>query len=127
MKPFTYVVPRTFAEAATAAKKPGAVLKAAGIDLVDRLKERIEAPPEVVNLLPLATPMGSDEMGRPSFELAFGRLVEIEGSLRLGALLTLAQLATGAAQKGPAFAAIAEAAGTAATPQVRNRATVGGR
>ena len=51
MKPFTYVLPHTVAEASAAAAKQGARLKAAGIDLVDRMKERIDTPSDVVNLL----------------------------------------------------------------------------
>ncbi|HLQ38311.1 MAG TPA: FAD binding domain-containing protein [Planctomycetota bacterium] len=112
MKPFSLVVPHNLADAAEAAQKPTAVLKAAGIDLLDRLKERIEAPTEVVSLLPL-----KDELAG---------IAEANGELRIGALVTLAQIADAAALAGPAFAVIREAAGTAATPQVRNRATVAG-
>jgi hypothetical protein len=56
MKPFTYVLPKTLAEASEeAGKKPDTVLKGAGIDLVDRMKERLQTPTHVVNLLPLQT------------------------------------------------------------------------
>lgn len=113
MKPFTYVLPRDLAEAETAAQKPGAVLKAAGIDLVDRMKERILTPAEVVNLLPLHR------------ELA-GIAGEADGGLRLGALTTLTQLEAAPALADAAYGALREAAGTAATPQVRNRATLAG-
>ena len=113
MKPFTYVLPHTLAEATAAAKKKGAVLKAAGIDLVDRLKERVEAPAEVVNLLPLKSELS-------------GIATDADGSLRIGALTTLNDLENAAAVAGAAFGAIREAAGTTATPLVRNRATVAG-
>ena len=53
MKPFTYVVPKPLAEAGEAAAAANTVLKGAGIDLVDRMKERLQTPERVVNLLPL--------------------------------------------------------------------------
>ena len=112
MKPFTYVLPHTLAEAHTAAKKAGVVLKGAGIDLVDRLKERIEAPPEVVNLLALKNDLAG--------------IADDGDGLRIGALTTLRQIAEAAALQGPAFGAVRVAAGLTATPLVRNRATLGG-
>ena len=57
MKPFSYIQPTTLAEASAAAQKDGALLKAAGIDVVDLLKERKVTPSEVVNLLPLTAAM----------------------------------------------------------------------
>lgn len=112
MKPFTYVLPHTLAEAQEAAARPGAMLKAAGIDVVDRLKERVDAPSEVVNLLPLRGELSG--------------IASEQGSLRIGALTTLTQLEQAAALQDPAFTALREAAGETATPQVRNRATVAG-
>ena len=53
MKPFTYVVPRSLQEASEAGKQPDTVLKGAGVDLIDRMKERLQTPTHVVNLLPL--------------------------------------------------------------------------
>jgi CO/xanthine dehydrogenase FAD-binding subunit len=53
MKPFTYVVPKSLAEATDAAKQPETLVKGAGIDLIDRMKERLQTPTQVVNLLPL--------------------------------------------------------------------------
>lgn len=113
MKPFTYVLPHTLAEATEAAQKKGAVLKGAGIDLVDRLKERIDTPAEIVNLLPLKKELS-------------GLSTDTDGSLRIGALTTLDDLENAAAVAGAAHAAIREAAGETATPLVRNRATVAG-
>lgn len=113
MRPFTYVLPHTLAEAEEAAAKAGAVIKAAGIDLVDRLKERLEAPSDVVNLLPLKA------------ELA-GIAGEDGGGFRIGALTTLTQVEQAAALQGRAFAALVESAAVTATPLVRHRATVAG-
>ena len=112
MRPFSYVVPKTLDEASTAAKKPGALLKAAGIDVVDRMKERKHDAKELVSLLPLKD-----------------RLAQIAndgGGVRIGALATLAQIAAHDSLQGGAFAALRESAGEAATPQVRNRATAAG-
>lgn len=112
MKPFAYVVPQDLAQASAAAQKPGAVLKAGGLDLVDRLKERVVAPKEVVSLLPLGAELGG--------------IRAAEGGLRIGALVTLTQLEQAAALADRAFAAVRDAAGNAASPQLRNRATVAG-
>ncbi|MGE3175219.1 MAG: xanthine dehydrogenase family protein subunit M [Planctomycetota bacterium] len=113
MRPFTYVLPKDLAEATAAAAKPDTVLKGAGIDLVDRLKERVLAPETVVNLLPLKKDLA-------------GIAAEGDGALRLGALTTLQQLAAAGAVAGPAFGAVREAAAVTATPQVRARATLAG-
>lgn len=113
MKPFTYVLPHTLAEAGEAAKKPDSILKGAGIDLVDRMKERLQTPAEIVNLLPLQK------------ELA-GITVEANGELRIGALTTLTQLEQHPALAGRALAALRDSAASTATPQVRHRATVAG-
>ena len=61
------------------AEKPGSVLKAGGIDVVDHLKEHLLEPPRLVDLKTIS---GLDEID-----------VEPDGSLRIGALVTLAQVA----------------------------------
>ncbi len=113
MQPFTYVLPETLAQAAEAARQPDTVLKGAGIDLVDRLKERLQTPAQIVSLLPLQA------------ELA-GIAVEADGGLRLGALTTLTQLEQHPALADAALAGLREAAAATASPQVRHRATVAG-
>jgi xanthine dehydrogenase YagS FAD-binding subunit len=113
MKPFTYVQPRSLAEAATAGAAPDTVLKGAGIDLVDRMKERLQTPAKVVNLLPL-----KDDLA--------GIAADADGSLRIGATTTLTQLEQHPALAARAFAGLRESAATTATPHVRNRATVAG-
>ena len=112
MKSFTYVLPRTLDEASLAAKKPGALLKAAGIDVVDRQKERKHGSQEIVNLLPMKRDLS--------------RIDEAQGGITIGALATLAKVADATQLQGAAFAALRESAGSAATPQVRNRATAAG-
>src|SRR5262245_27530358 len=87
------------------------IAKAGGMDLLDLLKEGIIAPVRIVNLQRI------DALRGVKFDDAQG--------LRLGSLTTLAQIASDQAirQRYPALAA---AAAHAATPQVRNAATIGG-
>jgi xanthine dehydrogenase YagS FAD-binding subunit len=94
-----------------AAEKAGSVLKAGGIDLVDHLKEHLVEPPRLVDLKSVP---GLDRV-----------TVEPDGSLRIGALVTLAKLAAHEGVRA-SHPALARACGEAASPQVRNIATVGG-
>lgn len=113
MKPFTLVQPRSAAEASTCAAKPQSLVKAGGIDVLDRLKERIDAPSDVVNLQPLRAELGQLRSAA-------------DGSLDVGALVTVARLEADALFATPALRAIQQAAAGTASPQVRNRATVAG-
>jgi xanthine dehydrogenase YagS FAD-binding subunit len=107
-----------FAQAATpadalrlAAEKPGSVWKAGGIDLLDRLKERLDEPRRLVDLKHI-----------PELN---GVTANADGTLIVGPLATLAQIAAHAAvRKG--YPALAQACGEAASPQIRNVATIGG-
>jgi xanthine dehydrogenase YagS FAD-binding subunit len=109
VKAFRYERPKTV-EAAIRALAGDATLKANGIDLLDRLKERVEEPERVVTLVDVP---GLDAIGRDA------------GSLVVGAMATLAAVAASPDVRAVA-PALAEAAGSAASPQLRNRATVGG-
>ena len=93
------------------AEKPGAVAKAGGIDLIDHLKEHLVEPPRLVDLKSVP---GLSQIA-----------VDKDGSLRIGALATLAQVAGHAGVKA-SHPALARACGEAASPQVRNVATLGG-
>lgn len=87
------------------------ILKAGGIDILDLMKERLLDPRQVVNL-------------RNVPEL--GRIVEApDGTLRVGSMVTLAQLA-GHPLVRARYSALAQAAGQSASPQIRNVATIGG-
>jgi xanthine dehydrogenase YagS FAD-binding subunit len=87
------------------------VLKAGGVDLLDLMKEGLLTPKRVVNL-------------RAIPEL--GRIVEEkDGSVRVGATVTLAHLA-GHPGIRARYRALAQAAGNSASPQLRNMATLGG-
>jgi xanthine dehydrogenase YagS FAD-binding subunit len=109
MKPFTLVQASSLAEASRATQAPDAELKAGGVDLLDRMKEGFDSPRIVVSI---ASIPGLDriEAGPPA---------------KIGALATLASLAAdpGLQKHYPALAA---AAAGAATPQIRNMATLGG-
>lgn len=86
------------------------VAKAGGVDLLDRLKEGLEAPERLVNIRNIR---GLDH------------IEEDKNGLRIGPLVTLARLSEDKLLlKG--YTALAEAAGHAATPQIRNMASAGG-
>jgi xanthine dehydrogenase YagS FAD-binding subunit len=87
-----------------------AVVKAGGVDLLDRLKEGLEAPERLVNIRNIR---GLD------------RIEENRGGLSIGPLVTLTRLSEDKLLLGR-YTALAQAAGRAATPQIRNMATVGG-
>lgn len=89
---------------------PGSLLKAGGVDLMDRLKEGLDQPKTLVNIRNVA-------------ELQFIR--EAADGLHLGPLVTLAEIAA-RPEIRERYTALADAAGHAATPQIRNMATVGG-
>lgn len=97
-------------EGALAALSQGYRPKAAGIDLLDMLKERTETHDRYVSLHRLEELKG---------------IREADGMLVIGAMTTLRELAESDLVR-TRFAALAASAGQAATPQVRARATVGG-
>jgi xanthine dehydrogenase YagS FAD-binding subunit len=87
------------------------VVKAGGIDLLDRLKEGLEAPQRLVNIRNLK---GLERIRD-----------DAKTGLHLGPLVTLAQLDADPTVRRR-YTALSDAAGHAATPQIRNMATVGG-
>ena len=109
MKAFRYERAKTVDAAVAATADGGAVLKANGLDLLDRLKERIDEPARIVTLI--------DVPGLDQIEAIEG------GGVRIGAMVTLAGLASSPITLP---AALVAAASEAASPQLRNRATVGG-
>ncbi|HEY3246073.1 MAG TPA: xanthine dehydrogenase family protein subunit M [Phycisphaerae bacterium] len=116
MNAFEYLTADSF-EAATGflAKKPEGrtLVKAGGIDVLDRLKERLETPDRLLNLRNL-----------PPAAKAIERRAS-ENVLAIGALATLAEVAAHPEVK-KLFPILAESLGDAATPQIRNVATIGG-
>jgi len=114
MRPFTHVNARSVEEACKLlAEYDGrAVLNAGGTDLLGTLKGDylIEYPEALINIKTIA---GLD------------RIAESKGTLRIGALAKLSTLVS-SALLNERYAALAEAARTVATPQIRNVATLGG-
>ena len=109
MKRFAYLDAATF-EAASRALKQGSgkrLPKAAGTDLLDLMKERVLEPEALVNLLGAKDESKADH----------GRI--------FSALDTLDELARSKALAKD-YPALHQAAKEAATPQIRNRGTVGG-
>lgn len=110
MKSFAWIEPGDVQGAIEQGAESGTLFKAGGIDLADRMKEHLDEPARLVNL-------------RQLHELEF--IVADKGVLRIGPLITLAALADDprVAQWAPA---LSQAAAAAATPQIRNVATLGG-
>ncbi|MBI3967590.1 MAG: FAD binding domain-containing protein [Chloroflexi bacterium] len=117
MRAFEYTSPATIDEALALLGPTGAAgdgagrLLAGGTDLLTLMKADLMAPPRLVNVKRISS-LASEIEDTP-------------GGLRLGALTTLAQIETSplVRERAPA---LAEAAALAATPQLRNMATIGG-
>lgn len=113
MQRFAYTQPHTLAAATAAlAQYPNAAIKAGGVDLLDLLKERLVTPEVVVDISQVPECQGI-------------RVDAETGALRIGSLTTFAQLAA-SAQIQEQWPALAQVASGAATPQIRNQATLGG-
>jgi xanthine dehydrogenase YagS FAD-binding subunit len=114
MKPFEYVSPTTVEEALQLLDQPGdgtTQLLAGGTDLLTLMKTDITAPSRLVNLKRLAG-VSSD-------------ITETAQGLTLGALTPLTALETHPIIR-QRYPVLAQAAAVAATPQLRNMATLGG-
>jgi xanthine dehydrogenase YagS FAD-binding subunit len=115
MSTLQWIDARSVEEAVALLAAPGdqgtTIAKAGGLDLLDLMKEGIIAPARIVNLQRI------DALRGVQFS-------EVSG-LRLGALTTLAEIANDASIRRH-YPALAAAAAHAATPQVRNAATIGG-
>ena len=109
MKNFVLLPARSLTEAAEEAAKPNTLIKAGGVDVLDRLKEGIDAPDRIVSIAHLA---GLDQ-------------IAVGSPTRIGALATLARMASHP-ELQKSYPALAHAAAEAATPQIRNMATLGG-
>ena len=92
------------------------LVRAGGIDLIDRMKEGLDAPDELVELGSVGGEHGAVMRAVKKTD---------DGGHRIGALVTLAQLAD-FEELPRGYASLQRAAGMAATPGIRNTATVGG-
>ncbi|HVL20763.1 MAG TPA: FAD binding domain-containing protein, partial [Amaricoccus sp.] len=111
MNRFDYLRPASLAEAIAAGAEPGAAYLAAGTNLLDLMKVGVARPARLVDVTRLP--------GLDRIELL------PDGGARIGAMVRNADLARdrGFAR---AFPAVVEALLSAASPQLRNMATVGG-
>jgi xanthine dehydrogenase YagS FAD-binding subunit len=110
MNRFEWTNARTIKEAVSQLNS-SAVIKAGGLDLLDLLKEGIASPSRLVNIRNLP---------------GLSNIIEdARAGLHLGPLVTLAELASNEVIR-ERYTALADAAGHAATPQIRNVATLGG-
>jgi xanthine dehydrogenase YagS FAD-binding subunit len=111
MNRFQVTTPSDLPGASRLLGQPGNIALAGGVDTVDLLKQEIIEPRALINL------KGLGGMDAIQLDRATG--------LRIGALVKLDQVANSKEVRGR-YAAIAQAASTAATPQIRNLATVAG-
>lgn len=100
----------TTVEAALSQLKDGAVVKAAGVDLLDRMKNGTDTPTRLVNIRNI-----------PSLR---GIQVTQQG-LTIGPLTTLTEVSDHPVVRAQ-YAVLSDACGHAATPHIRNMATLGG-
>ncbi len=112
MNNFTFVDCRTVEEALgqLTPDATGTVIKAGGMDLLDLMKEDIVSPSKLVNIRNIDSLRG---------------ISTSKDGLHLGPLSTLSEIAAHP-EVQRTYAGLADAAGHAATPQVRNMATLGG-
>jgi xanthine dehydrogenase YagS FAD-binding subunit len=113
VNPFEYINPSNVAEASALlgeGRPREAVILAGGIDLLGELKDGLVSPRRVVNLKAL------DDLRT----IRHGR-----GGLKIGATTTLAQIASDPKIRA-SYAALAQAAGSVGSPQIRNVGTIGG-
>jgi xanthine dehydrogenase YagS FAD-binding subunit len=111
MNRFELIAPSDPAQAAELAARPGHAALAGGVDLLDLMKQKVSSPATLVNLKGLK---GLDTIESDG-----------AGGLRIGTLVKLHAIAANDDIR-ERHAAIADAAGEAATPQIRNIATAGG-
>ena len=110
MKPFTYERARSPAEAAAAARKPGAKFVAGGTNLLDLMKLEIETPQHLIDVNDLA--LDKIEGTR-------------DGGLRIGALVRNTDLAADERVRRD-YGLLSRALLAGASGQLRNKATTAG-
>ena len=112
MKHFAYESAQSVEQASELLRKGDAVLSAGGTDLTGVLKEKLlpNYPRTVVSLKEIP---------------GMNRIAEEADGLHLGAMATLADIASSSVVRSK-WPALADAAYSVATPNLRNTATVGG-
>jgi len=112
MRPFEYVSPANTRQAATLLSPSWGQTEilAGGTDLLALMKEEVVTPRRVVNIKEIKELSG---------------VTATASGLRIGSLTTLVEIAENASVKEK-YPALAEAVHEAASPQIRNQATLGG-
>jgi len=108
---FSYVKPTTMGQAIRELSTPGARACSGGTDLLGCLRDRVLTAGTLVSLNGLAELRGVGELS--------------DGGLRIGALTTLAEIASHPLVSAR-YHALSAAAAAAASPQLRNQGTIGG-
>jgi len=108
---FEFQRPSSVTDALEHMRSAGAVLHAGGTDLLGCLRDGVFSASKVVSL--------------SGIEQLHGLRATRDGGLRIGALKTLAEIAADPLI-GERYAALAQAAASAASPQLRNQGTIGG-
>jgi len=108
---FSYVKPGTIGDAIRELSTPGARIHAGGTDLLGCLRDRVLTATRLVSLNGLNELRGISE--------------QPDGGLRIGALATLAEVASHPLI-GARYHALSAAAAAAASPQLRHQGTIGG-
>ncbi|HWE86228.1 MAG TPA: FAD binding domain-containing protein [Terracidiphilus sp.] len=100
----------TTVDAALSQLKDGAVVKAGGVDLLERMKNGTIQPSKLVNIRNISALRG---------------IHETDQGMTIGALTTLAEISEHPVVRAK-YQILSDACGHAATPHIRNMATVGG-
>lgn len=127
MQPFALIRPKKLEQAQqlVRAEPKTRLFRAGGIDLLDRMKEGLDDPDMLVELRAVLTAGAGVAAAEPLLPASNEGLHWPQAARRgqIGALTTLAALAEA---ELPGADALMQAAGQAATPGIRNTATVGG-
>ena len=110
MPPFSYTEPQTVDEAVELLAQPGAVAMGGGTDLLPQVKDGVVPAERLVGLASIP---------------GMSAIAEVADGLAIGAAATIADIAAHPVVRRR-YAALAEAAGGLATPQIRNEGTIGG-
>ncbi len=110
MPPFDYTEPKSLDEAVALLSQPGAVAMGGGSDLLPQVNDGVVAADQLIGLAAIP---------------GMSAIAEVADGLTIGAAATIADVAAHPIVRRR-YAALAEAAGGLATPQIRNEGTIGG-
>lgn len=110
MPPFQYIEPQSLDEAVALLSQPGAVAMGGGTDLLPQVKDGVVPAERLVGLAAIP---------------GMSAIAETADGLTIGVAAAIADIAAHPVVRRR-YAALAEAAGGLATPQIRNEGTIGG-